>query len=90
MLNQSEMNELVVFELANEKGKFAIGVEYPIPEIQWALERGFDEDWWRLIDVCVVTHSQGQMVRVFRLTDAGRVRFAELNKKQGKEAGRET
>jgi hypothetical protein len=58
--------------LANEKGKFAIQIGFPMPEpLQEAFERGIDNEWFTLVDVSAIAHSDGRYCRVFRLTQAG-------------------
>jgi hypothetical protein len=72
--------EYRLFQMANEKGKFALDQDHRlIPrELQEALERGFDNDWWQLIDVAIILHSAGRPVRVFKLLPAGKARFEWL------------
>jgi hypothetical protein len=72
--------DFLVLSLANEKRKFAI----PLfgawsPEVGEAIERGFDRDWFRLIDVAQVAAQGGEVCRIFRLTPAGLARLAELS-----------
>ena len=72
-----------LLKLANEKGKFAIGMGYPMNEEQSAaFERGIDEDWFSLVDIARIAHSEGQYVRVFKLTEAGRAEFSRLAESQ--------
>ena len=73
-----------ILKLANEKGKFAIQIG-PIPDeqLQDAFERGIDDDLWTLVDVGPVTHMPGMLMRVFKLTQSGQTRRAELAKTFG-------
>lgn len=64
-----------LLSLANEKGKFGITIGYPMDEaLRDAFERGIDSEWFTLVDVAVIEHSDGQICRIFRLTDAGKQR----------------
>jgi hypothetical protein len=68
-----------LLSLANEKGKFALALGGGDSKVQGALERGFDGDWFRLIDVSTVAHGpSGMLMRIFKLTPAGWRRRAEL------------
>lgn len=68
-----------LLSLANEKGKFAIPFGLaPAPELQAALERGIDREWFTLVDVGTVSALPGVLMRVFRLTRSGRERLADL------------
>jgi hypothetical protein len=69
-----------VLSLATEDTfKFALGITMIMNEpMQLAFERGLGRDWFRLIDVSPVSAARGQVCRVFKLTDAGRARLAEL------------
>jgi len=66
--------------LANGKGKFAIHLGLVLDlDDQVAFERGIDREWFRLVDVSPVAAVSGRsLLRVFRLTQAGRARRAEL------------
>jgi hypothetical protein len=72
--------EFELLSMANEKRKFAIEIGLEVAHLQPAFERGIDEDWFRLVDVSFVAASvaRGRLMRVFRLTDAGLARLAEL------------
>ncbi len=67
-------------KLANEKEKFALQIgTFLTQEDQDAFERGIDNDWFTLVDVSPVAHAPGNMVmRIFKLTAAGRTRRDEL------------
>lgn len=68
-----------LLSLASDKRKFAIQVGYvPSPEIQFAFERGIDNEWFTLVDVSSVAAAPGRLMRLFRLTDAGMKRLAEV------------
>ena len=66
--------------LANEKGKFAIELGLPLEQdYHAAFERGIDNEWFTLVDLCPVVESAfGRMMRVFRLTQAGRDRLVAV------------
>lgn len=80
-MTPEERAELQLLNLANEKGKFAL--EYGMPDgaaLQAAFERGIDEEWFRLVDLCPAAampatahlYAGGQRImRVFRLTGPG-------------------
>lgn len=69
-----------VLSRGNDKGKFAIAVEATAPpEIWQAFERGLENEWFRLVDVARLTATNGELARVFRLTDAGRERLKKLS-----------
>jgi hypothetical protein len=73
--------DLQILALASEKRKFAIPVAMPLPDhLQFALERGMENDWFRLIDVAAVAELPDRLMRIFRLTDTGMARMAELAK----------
>jgi hypothetical protein len=74
--------DFLILSLADEKGKFALPVLAKFsPEVRDALERGFDGDWFRLLDVSLIADTTvGEPYRIFRLTPAGRARLAELSK----------
>ena len=69
-----------ILKLANDKGKFAIQMgAIPEEDLQTAFERGIDNDWFTLVDVGPLAHaSQGAVMRIFKLTAAGRARHDEL------------
>jgi hypothetical protein len=76
---------LSILGLANEKGKFAIAVGLALDETrQTVLERGMDEDWFRLIDVTPLTVAPTYCNRVFKLTPTG-----EMIRNQAREAAKE-
>ena len=68
-----------LLSLANEKGKFGIelGLIPGMEELQFAFERGIDAEWFTFVDVSRVRATLSYM-RIFRLTEAGRVRKNEL------------
>lgn len=79
----NEVNEAIadwtVLSRANAQGKFAIDLYMVLPErVQLALERGQEREWYRLIDISPLAVSNGRIMRVFMLTDAGRARLAVL------------
>lgn len=78
-----ERAELKVLSLANDKHKFAIQVGYihEDDEVQLALERGMDNDWFTLIDVAPVSVAPGRLMRVFKLTLEGRQHLHRLRLK---------
>jgi hypothetical protein len=83
-----ERAELQLLSLANEKGKF--GLEYGMPDgqvLQEAFERGIDEEWFTLVDLCPAAavpatarlqQAGRRVLRVFRLTPGGREQLARL------------
>ena len=71
--------DLRLLERANEKRKFGVAVGLVLPDdLQRALERGMDKEWFTLIDIAVAGDASPQMLRLFRLTDAGMKRLAEV------------
>lgn len=68
--------DLALLSMANHKRKFglAVGLCLDAP-LQYALERGIDNDWFRLVDVSRAVVSDGQILRIFRLTEAGLARL---------------
>jgi hypothetical protein len=73
--------DLELLGLANEKRKFAIALDYKNIHLQEALERGIDNQWFTLVDVSVIAvTAKPVLMRVFRLTDAGLTRLAQLQK----------
>lgn len=73
--------DLRLLSLANDKGKFGLSLgEIPDRQIQEAFERGIDEGWFTLADLSPLAHAPGAgLMRVFRLTGAGRDRLEVLN-----------
>ena len=71
-----------VLSLANKKRKFAVPLGARVAQdIQDAIERGFDNQWFQLIDLSTMNEGGvGVIYRIFRLTDAGLDRLAELSK----------
>lgn len=63
--------------LANEKHKFALEIGHLDVDMQFALERGIDNEWFTLVDVSRLAARPG-VFRIFRLTDAGVRRLADL------------
>ena len=75
--------EVKLLSMANDKGKFALEIGYPMePEMQFALERGMAE-WFTLIDVGPVADFPGRMFRIFKLTKEGQQRFSSYTWKHG-------
>lgn len=77
--------DLALLSLASDKRKFAIPVIQPMPDhMQFALERGMEQDWFRLIDVTAIAEGPpGRVFRIFRLTDAGMARLAVVAQQSG-------
>lgn len=77
--------DLRLLKLANEKGKFAIEVGFPMDQdLQGAFERGIDNDWFTLVDLSPVACApMGCLMRVFKLTAAGRYRLQALKRSAG-------
>jgi hypothetical protein len=67
------------------RDRFAIAVSPVYGAIGEALTRGFDGEWFRLLDVSPVPNCDG-VFRIFALTDAGKLRKAVLERQFG--AGR--
>lgn len=68
-----------LLSLANHKRKFALSVLVDDPALQPALERGIDSRWFDLVDVSFIAATkEPTLMRIFRLTDAGLARLAEL------------
>ena len=72
-----------LLRLANEKQKFALGLDYVEPSLQTALERAFDFEWVRLIDVVRLAQAGGHVCRIFKLTSTGFSRRQALAAKFG-------
>lgn len=80
--------DLALLALANEKRRFAIQMGGMTEENQGAFERGIDGEWFTLVDVAPLAHvphgrPSNAVFRVFRLTDAGLRRLAELRQQIG-------
>ena len=66
-MTDDEREELKLLRLSSEKGKFAVGISYPMAApAQAALERLQEREWIRLIDVTPIAESPG-VYRVFLL-----------------------
>lgn len=75
--------EWFYLRLANEKGKFALSLG-PIPheQVQEAFERGIDQGWFTLVDLTPLSSIRSnEVMRVFRLTEAGWQRRHQLQEK---------
>jgi hypothetical protein len=71
--------EIRLLSLANHKRKFALELGLPMSALQQgAFERGIDNEWFTLVDVASIAFAPGRVMRVFRLTEAGFKRLAEL------------
>ena len=82
MISRAEADaDFELLSLASGNRKFAIelGLVFP-PPLQFAFERGIDHEWFTLVDVSRVTEAGtgNRLMRLFRLTDAGLARLAEL------------
>lgn len=66
--------------LANEKNKFAAPLGRTVIEsaLQDAFERGIDGRWFEFVDLEYIEAAGGALCKIFRLTDAGRDRLAQL------------
>lgn len=79
MSTSTDADDWDLLRLANEKGKFALSIGVILlPAMQWAFERGIDEQWFTLVDIAPLQVADFQMMRVFRLTEAGWKRRREL------------
>lgn len=68
-----------LLSLANENSKFALQLGgVADAELQFAFERGIHAEWFTLVDVGPISAMPGKLFRIFRLTQAGRVRLAQL------------
>lgn len=72
----------LLLKLANEKGKFALGMGViPDEQLQLAFERGIDADWFMLVDVSPLAAApMSGIFRIFRLTQRGHARRAHLER----------
>lgn len=71
-----------ILSLANDAGKIAVGLDMVLTgHVADAFERGLGE-WFVLIDVAPVATAGGQICRVFRLTESGHARLAQLRQKR--------
>jgi hypothetical protein len=77
-MTEEDRDDLALLSLQNDKHKFAIEVGYASAATQLALERAFDNDWVRLIDVTMIAVARNRLMRVFKLTQAGLQRLYQL------------
>jgi len=73
-----------LLSLANEKRKFGLSLG-PIPDddLHLAFERGIDARWFDLVDISpIAAFGPHHWFRMFRLTDAGVQRLADLAKER--------
>ena len=78
-MSEDEADAEILSLATEDTGKFAIGVGYPLPEpMQLALERGMQNEWFRLVDVSFVEAAPTHLCRIFLLTAAGRWRRSQL------------
>lgn len=70
-----------LLSLANEKGKFGLSMgSIPDQNLQAAFERGIDGHWFDLVDISPISAYPGRWFRLFRLTEAGKQRLADVGK----------
>lgn len=74
-----------LLSLANEKGKFGIGLSTRLDDdLQLAFERGIDNQWFTFVDLSPVAAMPGAgLIRLYRLTEAGTARRAALATEHG-------
>lgn len=74
--------DLELLGLASNLRKFGIPMDVAMPEpLVRAFERGIDRQWFTLVDITFRSEAlPGRPLKVFRLTDAGMLRLAELGK----------
>jgi hypothetical protein len=79
-LSALQQADFDLLSLANEKGKFAIQLGYPMTqEEQDAFERGIDKHWFDLVDITTIARTpRATLMRVFRITPEGRDRLQRL------------
>lgn len=78
-----EIADMALLGLANEKHKFGIELGYMPKARVDAFERGIDNEWFTLVDLSAgVGAAPGRVLRVFRLTEAGRARLLLLKAKK--------
>ena len=82
-MTDDEQADLSLLSLANHKRKFALEIgTFPpnLERLQGALERGIDARWFELVDVSPLSEGGAytRVFRIFRLTDAGMERLAQL------------
>ena len=78
-MTDEDKADLTVLSRANEKRKFGIALGARLgQEVVDAFERGIDNQWFTLVDVSPIAAAEG-VYRLFRLTDAGVARLAELS-----------
>jgi hypothetical protein len=86
-ITSDEDADRLILQHANERGKMAIPVNAMFDEVLLAaMDRMFDNDWARLIDVAPVNmgcDSCGEdmisLCRIFKLTQAGLMRLSEVS-----------
>lgn len=83
-MNQRDQADYDLLSMANERGKFGLDIQgIDDVNLQYALERGIDEDWFTLVDVSFVANMPGVLMRVFKLTPLGRQRLNLLKEVDG-------
>lgn len=74
-----EEADLTVLSKANHKRKFGVPFGVSLPsELQFAFERGIDNDWFRLVDIAPIAALPSNFIRLFKLTDVGVARLTTL------------
>ena len=83
MAAMPDLSDWMLLKLANEKGKFALGIPTP-PSVHEAFERGIDGEWFTLVDLTPLTQSGSDGVfKIYRLTKTGWRHHDRLKKKYG-------
>lgn len=78
-VTDEEEADIRLLSMANYKNKFAVELGFRLTEGQQdSLERGIDNQWFTLVDVTPIESAPGRVMRIFRLTEAGVKRLAEL------------
>lgn len=81
----NEEADFNLLKLANGKGKFGLQLAPGVGrDEEAAFQRGIDNEWFRLVDVSYIANSTG-VFRVFKLTQAGIDRLAQLRSIMGQE-----
>jgi len=82
-MSDDEADESVLSR-ANEKGKFAVPLNFILGEaLQLAFERGLELEWYTFIDLTPLANvREAGLARVFKLTPAGWSRLRELQAKR--------
>lgn len=82
MVTQHDEGDFSILKLANQNGKFAIAMNEALSvTVCGAVNRGLENGWITCLTwACILDAAPGVVCTVFRLTESGKARLAELSR----------